>query len=149
MFGHAFAKTVGDELWKTVEESELSPRFLLSLSSNGPNVNKSIKQNINNKLQENFKRQLGRHRILPDTCGTELLSKRHWSLMVRLVENLCIDLFYFFQTVSIQERGLSCHSTETRSRWNSLSKACRVKVAVIVACSRESERAISCSAGIF
>ena len=58
MFGHAFAKTVGDELWKTVEESGLSPRFLLSLSSDGPNVNKSIKQNINNKLQENFKRQL-------------------------------------------------------------------------------------------
>ena len=58
MFGHAFAKTVGDELWKTVEESRLSPRFLLSLSSDGPNVNKSIKQNINNKLQENFKRQL-------------------------------------------------------------------------------------------
>ena len=58
MFGHAFAKTMGDELWKTVEESGLSPRFLLSLSSDGPNVNKSIKQNINNKLQENFKRQL-------------------------------------------------------------------------------------------
>ena len=58
MFGHAFGKTVGDELWKTVEESGLSPRFLLSLSSDGPNVSKSIKQNINNKLQENFKRQL-------------------------------------------------------------------------------------------
>ena len=58
MFGHGFAKTEGDELWKTVEESRLSTRFLLSLSSDGPNVNESIKQNRNNKLQENFKRQL-------------------------------------------------------------------------------------------
>ena len=58
MFGHAFVKTVADEVWRTLQQSGLSPRFLLSLSSDGPNVNKSIKQSINNKLEEHFKRQL-------------------------------------------------------------------------------------------
>ena len=43
MFGHAFAKTVAYEIWRTLQQSGLSPRFLLSLSSDGPNVNKSIK----------------------------------------------------------------------------------------------------------
>ena len=57
MFGHAFAKTA-DGIWKTLQQSGLSSRFLLSLSSDGPNVTKSIKQSINNKLEEHFKRQL-------------------------------------------------------------------------------------------
>ena len=64
MFGHAFAKTVADEIWRTLQQSGLSSGFLLSLSSDGPNVNKSIKQSINNKLEKHFKRQLSisRHR---------------------------------------------------------------------------------------
>ena len=58
MFGHAFAKIVADEIWRTLQQSGLSSRFLLPLSSDGPNVKKSIKQSINNKLEEHFKRQL-------------------------------------------------------------------------------------------
>ena len=54
MFGHAFAKTVADEVWRTHQQSGLSSRFLLSLSSDGPNVNKSIKQSINNKLEDRY-----------------------------------------------------------------------------------------------
>ena len=38
MFGHVFAKTVADEIWRTLQQSGLSSRFLLSLSSDGPNV---------------------------------------------------------------------------------------------------------------
>ena len=84
MFGHAFAKTVGDELWKTVEESGLAPRFLLSLSSDGPNVNKSIKQSINNKLQENFKRQLVDTGSCQIHVAHKLPFKKALKLMMRL-----------------------------------------------------------------
>ena len=96
MFGHAFGKTVGDELRKTVEESGLSPRFLLSLSSDGPNVSKSIKQNINNKLQENFKRQL----VDTGSCQIHVACNsfgKGIEAYGEAVENLCIDLFYFFK----------------------------------------------------
>ena len=58
MFGCAFTKMVADEIWRTLQQSGLSSRFLLSLSSDGPNVNKSIKQCISNKLKEHFERQL-------------------------------------------------------------------------------------------
>ena len=66
MFGHAFAKTVADEIWRTLQQSGLSPRFLMSLSSDGPNVNKSIRQSINGT----FQKAASRHGILPDTCCT-------------------------------------------------------------------------------
>ena len=96
MFGHAFAKTVADEIWRTLQQSGLSPRFLLSLSSDGPNVNKSIKQSINNKLEEHFKRQL----VDTGSCQIHIA---HNSLRKGIeaygeaIENLCIDLFYFFK----------------------------------------------------
>ena len=96
MFGHAFAKTVSDEIWRTLQESGMSPGFLLSLSSDGPNVNKSIKKSINNKLQEQFKRQL------VDT-GSWQIHVAHNSFQKGIevygeaIENLCIDLFYFFK----------------------------------------------------
>ena len=68
----------------------------LSLSSDGPNVNKSIKQSINNKLEEHFKRQL------VDT-GSCQIHVAHTSFRKGIeaygeaIENLCIYLFYFFK----------------------------------------------------
>ena len=58
VFGHALAETVADKLWRTLQESGLPLKNLLSIISDGPNVNKAIKANINTKLQRHFKRQL-------------------------------------------------------------------------------------------
>ena len=58
LFGHAFGEKVSDELLKTLEELGLPLKLLLSISSNGPNVNKTVKANINAKLKQCFKRQL-------------------------------------------------------------------------------------------
>ena len=58
VFGHAYAETVGDELWKTLWEFSLPLKCLLSLSSDGLNVNKAIKTNINKKLMTKCSRHL-------------------------------------------------------------------------------------------
>ena len=58
LFRHAFGEKVGDELLKTLEELGLPLKLLLSISSDGPNVNKKVKANINAKLKQYFKRQL-------------------------------------------------------------------------------------------
>ena len=58
VFGHAFGEKVGYELLKTLDELGLLLKLLLSISSDGPNVNKTVKANINAKLKQCFKRQL-------------------------------------------------------------------------------------------
>ena len=54
-FGHAHAETVAIELYKTVQDLGLPLKHLLSISCDGPNVNKAIKSKLNAKLQDNFK----------------------------------------------------------------------------------------------
>ena len=53
--GHAKAETVAIELYKTVKDLGLPLKHILSLSCDGPNVNKAIKSKLNAKLQDNFK----------------------------------------------------------------------------------------------
>ena len=68
--------------------------YLLSLSSDGPNVNKAIKTNINSKLKVNYQREL------VDTGPCQLYVV-HSSFRKGVegydsdVENLCIDMYYF------------------------------------------------------
>ena len=54
VFGHAYAESVANEL----REFSLPLKYLLSLSSDGPNVNKAIKTNINSKLKANYQKEL-------------------------------------------------------------------------------------------
>ena len=109
MFGHAFAKTVADEIWKTLQQSGLSSRFLLSLFPDGPNVNKLIKQSINNKLEEQFKRQL----VDTGSCQIHVAHnsfRKGIEAYGEAIENLCIDLFYFFKlSASRREDYLAIH----------------------------------------
>ena len=58
VFGYAFTETVADELWRNLQELGLPLKNLLSISSDGPNVTKAIKANINTKLHGHFKRYL-------------------------------------------------------------------------------------------
>ena len=46
VFGHAYVESVANELCETLQKFSLPLKYLLSLSSDGPNVNKAIKTNI-------------------------------------------------------------------------------------------------------
>ena len=93
VFDHAY---VANELRETLQQFSLLLKYLLSLSSDGPNVNKVIKTIINSKLKANYQRELG------DT-GPCQLHVVHNSFRKGVegygsdVENLCIDLYYFFK----------------------------------------------------
>ena len=54
VFGHAYAESVANELCETLQKFSLPLKYLLLLSSDGPNVNKVIKTNINSKLKANY-----------------------------------------------------------------------------------------------
>ena len=58
VFGHAYAESVANELCETLQKFSLPLKYLLSLSSDGPNINKAIKTNINRRLQVNYQREL-------------------------------------------------------------------------------------------
>ena len=70
VFGHAFGEKVGDELLKTLEELGLPLKLLLSISSDGPNVNKTVKANINVKLKQ-FQETTSQHRFLTVACSAQ------------------------------------------------------------------------------
>ena len=96
VFGHAFADTVANELCNTLEKFSLPLKYLLSLSSDGPNVNKAIKTNINRQLMTNHQREL----VDTGSCQLHVV---HNSFRKGVegygedIENMCIDIFYFFQ----------------------------------------------------
>ena len=58
VFGHAYAESVANELCETLQKFSLPLKYLLSLSSDRPNVNQAIKTNINSKLKANYQRKL-------------------------------------------------------------------------------------------
>ena len=103
VFGHAYAESVANELCETLQQLSLPLKYLLPLSSDGPNVNKAIKTTINSKLKANYQREL------VDT-GPCLLHVVHNNFRKGVegygldVENLCTDLYYFFK-LSPPRRG--------------------------------------------
>ena len=132
---------------KHFQQFSLPFKYLLSLSSDGPNVNKAIKTIINSKLKANYQRELG------DT-GPLQLHVVHNSFRKGVegygsdVENLCIDLYYFSklspprredyadvqQKLNLDEFVFLWH---VQSRWLSLIPAI------------ESKEAVPCIKGIF
>ena len=71
-------------------------KFLLSISSDGPNVNKTVQANINAKLKQCFKRQL----VNTGSCQLHVVHntfRKGLESYAKDIENLCIDLFYFFK----------------------------------------------------
>ena len=58
VFGHAYAESVANELCETLQKFSLLLKYLLSLSSDRPNVNQAIKTNINSKLKAKYQREL-------------------------------------------------------------------------------------------
>ena len=96
VFGHAYAESVANELCETLQKFSLPLKYLLSLSSDGPNVNKAIKTIINSKLKANYQREL----VDTGPCQLHVV---HNSFRKGVegygsdVENLCIDIYYFFK----------------------------------------------------
>ena len=96
VFGHAYAESVANELCETLQKFSLPLKYLLSLPSDGPNVNKAIKTNINRRLQVNYQREL----VDTGPCQLHVV---HNSFRKGVegyssdVENLCIDIYYFFK----------------------------------------------------
>ena len=81
---------------ETLQKFSLPLKYLLSLSSDGPNVNKAIKTIINSKLKVNDQREL----VDTGPCQLHVV---HNSFRKGVegygseVENLCIDIYYFFK----------------------------------------------------
>ena len=96
VFGHAYAESVANELCETLQKFGFPLKYLLSLSSDGPNVNKAVKTNINSKLKANYQREL----VDTGPCQLHVV---HNSFRKGVegygsdVENLCIDIYYFFK----------------------------------------------------
>ena len=71
-------------------------KCLLSLSSDGPNVNKAMKTNINKKLMT----KCSRHLVNTGSCQLHVVHnsfKKGVEAYGEDIENLCIDLFNFFK----------------------------------------------------
>ena len=96
VFGHAYAESVANELCETLQKFSLPLKYLLSLSSDGPNVNKAIKTNINSKLKANYQREL----VDTGPCQLHVVHNSFRKGVDRYgsdVENLCIDIYYFLK----------------------------------------------------
>ena len=96
VFGHAYAESVANELCETLQKFSLPLKYLLSLSSDGPNVNKAIKTNINRRLQVNYQREL----VNTGPCQLHVVHKSYRKGVEGYrsdMENLCIDIYYFFK----------------------------------------------------
>ena len=94
VFGHAYAESVANELCETLQKFSLPLKYLLSLSSDGPNVNKAIKTNINSKLKANYEREL----VDTGPCQLHVVHssfRKGFEGYGSDVENLCIDIYFF------------------------------------------------------
>ena len=90
VFGHAYAESVANELCETLQKFSLSLKCLLSLSSDGPNVNKAINTIINSKLKANYQREL----VDTEPCQLHVI---HNSFRKGVGGYLCVDIYYFFK----------------------------------------------------
>ena len=96
------AESVANELCETLQKFSLPLKYLLSLSSDGPNVNKAINTNINRRCQVNYQSEL----VDTGPCQLHVV---HNSFRKGVegygsdVENLCIDIYYFLLSAPRRE----------------------------------------------
>ena len=89
-------QSVANELCETLQKFSLPLKYLLSLSSDGPNVNKAIKTIINSKCKANYQREL----VDTGPCQLHVV---HNSFRKGVegygsdVENWCIDIYYLLK----------------------------------------------------
>ena len=148
VFGHAYAKSVANELCETLQKIRLPLKYLLLLSSNEPNVNKAIKTNINSKLKANYQREL----VDTGPCQLHVV---HNSFRKGVegygsdVENLCIDIYYFFKLSPPRREDYADVQQKLNLDKFCLFMACTVTLAFSDTCNFESEEAVPCTEGIF
>ena len=100
-FGHAFVDRESEKLLDTLQDLKLPLHLLLSVSCNGPNVNKSIKQKLDSAVVVACAKGLV-------NVGFSAINLVHNAFRKALdkfgeeAENFCLDLFYFFKLSSAQ-----------------------------------------------
>ena len=115
VFDHAYAESVANELCETLKKFSLPLKYLCSLSSDGPNVNKVIKTNINSKLKANYQREL----VDTGPCQLHVVHNSFRKGVEEYgsdVENLCIDIYYFFKLSPPRRERLCRCTAKTESR---------------------------------
>ena len=111
VLGHVFGEKVGDKLLKNLEELGLPLRLLLSISSDGPNMKKTVKANISAKLKQCFKRQL----VNTGSCQLHVVHNKFRKGLESYGEELVHRSVLFLQVICCKKRRFPENSTETRS----------------------------------
>ena len=99
MLGHAYADRVSEELLDTIRDLKLPLHHLLSISCDGPNVNKSIKRQLESAAVEGGAKGL----VDIGFCTIHVVHNAFRKALDNFgeaAENLCLDLFYFFKLSS-------------------------------------------------
>ncbi|KAJ8033350.1 hypothetical protein HOLleu_23560 [Holothuria leucospilota] len=94
IFGHAYADRVSGELLDTIRNLKLPIHHLLSISCDGPNVNKSIKRQLESAVVEGGAKGL----VDVGFCTIHVVHNAFRKALDNFggaAENLCLDLFYF------------------------------------------------------
>ena len=106
MFGHAKAEEVTKEMIAAMQKWDLPIKYLLSLGMDGPNVNKSICEKLNDKKKQQSLPQLVK---CPPSCLIHVCHNsfhRGLSQYGNNAEELCLALYYFFKCSSCRRQDL-------------------------------------------
>ena len=100
-FGHAFGDNVASTIEKVPGELQLPLSNLLSISTDGPNVNKRVKPLLNETVQSSRQEEIGL--IDVGFCSIHVVANAFKKALVNFgkpLEDIVLDLFYFFRLSS-------------------------------------------------
>ena len=103
VFGHAYAESVANELCETLQKFSLPFKYLLSLSSDGPYVNKAIKTNINRKAPGKLSERAGVIQDLVKYMWYTTVSGKELRDMVQMWK-ICVLIYTYFFKLSPPKR---------------------------------------------
>lgn len=135
MLGHAFADTVFNEIQSALLDCTLPLTQLLSVSSDGPNVNKAIKRKIDTAVREAT--STGKGLVDIGFCTIHTAHNAFRSAIQKYgleCEELAIDLYYFFKISACRREDFdkvqvelnldeTCFIRYVQSRWLTLLDA--------------------------
>lgn len=102
MFGHAFASDIADRILQLLIDLKLPIDHLLSLSTDGPNVNKSIKKKIDLAVINAG----GKGIVYIGFCNLHVVHNSFRKAQDKFgeeAEDLCIEVFYFKKSSARRE----------------------------------------------
>lgn len=106
MFGHAFAEKVTQDLLNLLQNLKLPLTYLLSLSCDGPNANKSIKRKMQAAITDAGSKGL----VDIGFCNIHVIHNAFRKGLEKFgseAEEFCIDLFYFFKLTACRREDFA------------------------------------------